>query len=95
MLKELFNIRPKKRVHGVPLKESKAKAVSVQRFNDMIDYYTAELKSRIDEINHLKEENELLIRTSLKNASRADEFNLRSRKLEEELRVLKQEKESK
>ena len=73
-----------------PLKEKKAKSVSALRFNQMIDYYTAELKSRIDEIANLRKENEMLIKTSLKNASRSDEFRLQIKKLQEEIRILRQ-----
>ncbi len=71
-----------------PMKERRLKSVPAQRFNDMIDYYTAELKSRIEEIYRLKQENEMLIKTSLRNASRSDEFRLKAEKLEEDVRTL-------
>ena len=82
--------KKKKRVISLPSKERSTEAVPSQRFNDMITYYTAELKSRIDEINQLKQENEMLIKTSLKNASRSDEFRLHIKKLQEEIRILQQ-----
>lgn len=73
-----------------PLKEKRAKLVPASRFNQMIDYYTAELQSRIDEVNKLKQENEMLVKTSLKNASRSDELRLEVSKLQEEVRLLKE-----
>ena len=69
-----------------PVKETKAKIVSAERFNDMIEYYTAELKSRIAEIDDLKKQNEMLIKASIRSAGRADEARLENSKLKEELR---------
>lgn len=81
--------KKKKPAIPVPFKEHSTKAVPTQRFNDMITYYTAEIKSRIDEMSTLKQENEMLIKTSLKNASRSDEFRLQIKKLQEEIRILR------
>lgn len=80
----------KKKGSPQPLKEKHAKTIPAARFNQMIDYYTAELKSRIDEITKLKQENEMLIKTSLRNASRSDGFQLQIKKLQEEIRILQQ-----
>ncbi|MBW2997684.1 hypothetical protein KY349_05065 [Candidatus Woesearchaeota archaeon] len=80
----------KKRKLPVPAKQASSKPVPAQRFNEMIDYYTAELKSRIDEIRKLKHENEMLIKTSIKNAARSDEHQLQVKKLQEEIRILQQ-----
>jgi hypothetical protein len=80
----------KKKGSPEPMKEKRAKTIPSARFNQMIDYYTAELKSRIGEITRLKQENEMLIKTSLKNASRSDEFQLQVKKLQEEIRLLQQ-----
>ena len=88
MIKDILGIKDKKR--PVPAKEKAAKAVPAKRFNDMIDYYTAELRSRLDEIRRLKQENEMLIKTSLKNASRSDELRLQVKKLNEDVRILQQ-----
>ena len=80
----------RKKAQQLPVKEKKAKSVPAARFNEMIDYYTAELKSRISELENLKKENEMLIKTSLRNASRSDEFQLHVKKLQEEIRILQQ-----
>lgn len=69
-----------------PVKEKKAKVVSTERFNEMIDYYTNELKSRIGEIDDLKKQNELLIKAAIRSAGRADQTKLENSKLKEELR---------
>ena len=87
---KFLNLKDKKRPLERPVKEKEAKTVPTQRFNDMVDYYTAELKSRLDEINRLKQENEMLIKTSLKNASRADQLNMHAKKLQEDVRILQQ-----
>jgi hypothetical protein len=92
MLKDFLNLKEKKRTVISPTKELKSKTVSTQRFNDMVDYYTKELKSRLDEIKQLKQENEMLIKTSLKNASRSDELRLQVKKLQEDIRILQQRK---
>ncbi len=92
MIKNFLGIKGKKRNGPVPLprKERSSKTVPSQRFNDMIEYYTNELKSRLDEIQRLKEENELLIKTSIRNAARSDENRLIAEKLQEDLRKSKQ-----
>lgn len=90
MIKNFLGLKEKKRAVPKPLLERKAKSVPSKRFNDMIAYYTTELKSRIDEVAHLKKENEMLIKTSLKSASRSDENRLVVQKLQEEIRILRQ-----
>jgi hypothetical protein len=90
MLKDFLGINQKKRASGAPSKENKDKIVPAARFNGMIDYYTAELKSRLDEIARLKQENEMLIKTSIKSAAHSDEYRLHAKKLAEEVRVLQQ-----
>lgn len=89
MIKNILGMKSKKPLPE-PVKEKKAKAVPAQRFNEMIDYYTAELRSRIDEIRKLKHENEMLIKTSIKNAARSDEHQLQVKKLQEDIRILQQ-----
>jgi uncharacterized coiled-coil DUF342 family protein len=89
MFKDILGMGEKRRP-SAPMKERKDKFVPSQRFNEMIDYYTAELKSRLAEIDSLKAENEMLIKTSLKNAARSDEFRLQLQKLQEEIRILQQ-----
>jgi hypothetical protein len=91
MIKDFLNIKKKKRTIPAPTKETTSKHVSTQRFNDMIEYYTAELKSRLTEIESLKKENEMLIKTSIKSAANADEARLHVKKLQEEIRILKSE----
>ncbi len=80
MLKTLLGIKnsksPKK-----PKKELQKKTVSTKRFNEMIIYYTRELKSRLAEIQKLKKENELLIRTSIRNTARTNELQEENTKL--------------
>jgi hypothetical protein len=90
MIKNFLNIKDKKRTPAAPVKEKTAKAVPAQRFNEMIDYYTHELKSRLEEIKRLKEENEMLVKTSIKNAARSDEQRLQVKKLQEDVRMLQQ-----
>jgi HPt (histidine-containing phosphotransfer) domain-containing protein len=89
MFKDIFGMGEKKRP-SVPHKEHASKFVPAARFNQMIDYYTAELKSRLAELDSLKAENEMLIKTSLRNASRSDESRLHLQKLQEEVRLLQQ-----
>ena len=86
MIKDLLNRKPKKKLR--PKKELKLKSVPAERFNSMIDYYTRELQSRLAEIAKLKQENELLIKTSIRNSSRAGESEEALRKLNEDVRVL-------
>ncbi|MBW2972252.1 hypothetical protein KY359_04420 [Candidatus Woesearchaeota archaeon] len=88
MLKDILGIKEKKGAPPKPAKETKSKIVPAQRFNDMIEYYTNELKSRLAEIAALKAENEMLIKTSLRNASRSDELRLQVQKLQEDVRLL-------
>ncbi len=45
-------------------------------------------QSRLEEIQRLKEENEMLIKTSIRNAARSDENHLQAKKLGEDVRVL-------
>ncbi|MBN1543959.1 hypothetical protein JW898_00690 [Candidatus Woesearchaeota archaeon] len=90
MFKNILGGKEKRRVLPRHEKENFSKQVSAQRFNEMIDYYTAELKSRLAEIDALKAENEMLVKTSLKNASRSDELRLQLQKLQEDMRVLQQ-----
>jgi hypothetical protein len=87
-IKDILGIKQKKRKPSLPVKEKVSKTVPTERFNDMIDYYTNELKSRIKEIQQLKQENEMLIKTSLRSASRADESRLQAKKLQEDVRTL-------
>ncbi|MFC1742220.1 hypothetical protein ACFL3V_06815 [Nanoarchaeota archaeon] len=88
MIKDLLGIKKKR--PSLPMKERKANTVSSRRFNDMIDYYTAELKSRLTEIKQMKEENEMLIKTSIRSAAHSDENRLHAKKLQEDNRVLRQ-----
>jgi hypothetical protein len=81
------SIMGKKKKPSLPAKETRNKLVPTERFNDMVAYYTNELKSRLSEIASLKAENEMLIKTSIKNAARADELRLQLDKLTEELRI--------
>ncbi|MBU2561488.1 MAG: hypothetical protein KKD17_04265 [Nanoarchaeota archaeon] len=90
MLKDIFGIKEKRRAVPRPVKETKSKTVPTQRFNDLIEYYTAELKSRLAEIDALKAENEMLVKTSLKTAARSDELRLHLQKLQEDTRILQQ-----
>jgi hypothetical protein len=73
-----------------PAHETKAKIVSTERFNNMIDYYTNELKSRLTELDDLKKQNEVLIKASIRSAGHADQFRIENSKLKEELRKLQE-----
>ena len=86
MLKDILGMKKKR----LPGREPHAKTVPVERFNEMVAYYTAELKSRLAEIDSLKAENEMLVKTSLKNAARSDELRLQLDKTTEDLRLLKE-----
>ncbi|MBI4739260.1 hypothetical protein HY772_06940 [Candidatus Woesearchaeota archaeon] len=97
MLKDLLAMGKKPAIEkkaiekkGLPKKEIEKKYVSAQRFNEMIDYYTAELQSRLKEVEDLKAQHRLLINTSVKSNEKADCFSLEARKLREEIRVLQQ-----
>jgi len=88
MFKDMLSLKRKRPRQSKPVKEKKLKAVSAKRFNDMIDYYTRELKMRISEIQRLKHENEMLIKTSIRNAARSDQHSEEAKKLREEVRIL-------
>ncbi|MBI5398886.1 hypothetical protein HZB03_05470 [Candidatus Woesearchaeota archaeon] len=92
MLKDILAMgkKPVLEKKGIPKKESGKKYVSAQRFNEMIDYYTAELQSRLKEIDDLKAQHQLLINTSVKSNEKADRLSLEVKKLHEEIRVLQQ-----
>lgn len=100
MFKDILSLG-KKPVHdknegqGTPQKEPNKKYVSAQRFNEMIDYYTAELQSRLKEIEDRKTRERLLINTSVKSNEKADSLALEMKKLREELRILQQRFEEK
>ena len=81
MLKSLLS--PKKLR---PKKEVQKKSVPARRFNEMIDYYTCELKSRLSQISRLKKENEILIKTSLRNSERTKGLQEENAKLRSRLR---------
>lgn len=87
MFKDLLSPRRKKSLQR-PKKETQSKTVPTKRYNDMIAYYTAEIKSRIAEIEQLKKDNEMLIKTSIRNAVRADRHTEQTKKLGEEVRIL-------
>ena len=86
MLKEL--IMPKKKKKKIR-KESVKKVVPTERFNEMIEYYTRELKARFDEIKKLKEQNQLLTQTALKSSNKSDQSYKTILKLQEENRILR------
>ena len=87
MLRDILNLN-KGTKRSKPVRDTNSRTVSADRFNEMIDYYTAELKSRLKEIARLREENDMLIKTSIRNASRSDELKLQNQKLMDELRKL-------
>lgn len=78
--------RPKPKHRPQPIKEKSTRTVPAERFNDMIEYYTSELRSRLKEIENLKTENEMLIKTSIKSAARSDELRLENQKLLDDIR---------
>ena len=71
-----------------PTKELVRETVSSSRFNDMIDYYTHELKTRLDEIEALQAQNEVVMKTALKQGSRNDERARELAKLREDNKLL-------
>ena len=93
VIQDMLNLKKKR--PSRPLKEKRLKSVSAKRYNELIDYYTHELKARIKEIQQLKQENEMLIKTSIKNASRSDQFSEQNSKLREEVRILQSRVHSK
>lgn len=72
-----------------PEKELNAAAVPASRFNEMIDYYTSELKARLKEITDLQEQNRMLIQTALKQQNRAAEISERMAQTQQENVALK------
>ena len=79
----------KKKKPKKPEYELSLKSVSAQRFNEMIDYYTNELKSRLKEIEDLKTQNELLLKTSIKVSAKSDESKREIEKLKGEMSILR------
>ena len=69
------------------------KPVPAKRFNEMIDYYTAELTSRLNEIDRLREQNTMIMKTAVKQSDRESELLDRIKKLREELDDLKKSKD--
>ena len=54
------------------------------RFNEMIDYYTHELKVRLKEIKELREQHQLLIKASIKQQDRAVDASERTKEIQKE-----------
>jgi FtsZ-binding cell division protein ZapB len=92
MIKEMLSFRKKEKQvkPRLPVREKEKKLVDSKRFNEMIDYYTAEVDSRVKEIKRLKEENYVLIGASVKSNRRCDALELECKKLREEIRVFSQ-----
>lgn len=86
MFKDL--IIPKRRKK--PKSETNKKAVSAKRFNEMVAYYTVELKSRLNEIKNLREQLQLLTQTTITTSKKSDETRTQNKKLIEENRILKE-----
>ena len=77
MFKEFLSPQKKEkkiRKPQLPVQENEKKVVETSRFNEMIDYYTAELKSRLQEIESLKVQNQILIQASVKSNEKVDEL---------------------
>lgn len=64
-------------------------------FLKMRQSYAAQLKRKDDEIAKLKNENEILMRTALKQSENADKWREYSKKLEEKLDKSSKKKKSK
>ncbi|MBT7903773.1 hypothetical protein HN587_07975 [Candidatus Woesearchaeota archaeon] len=95
MIESLFGRKKKKQGLKVksrsvvkPIKEKVNSDVSARRFNEMIDYYSHELKVRLDELNSLREQNEIILKTALKQSSKNDHRELQLQKYQEENRIL-------
>jgi len=73
-----------------PTKELNRNTVSSKRFNEMIDFYTHELKTRLDELESVRTQNEIILKTALKQGSQNDERTRELLKLREENRLLKE-----
>lgn len=72
-----------------PVKELSQEMISSKRFNEMINYYTRELKSRIDEIERLKKESNILISAAVKHSSEKTDCAETLKRLQNENETLK------
>ena len=68
------------------------KPVPANRFNEMIDYYTAELDSRLKEIARLREQNMMIMKTAVKQSNRENELLEKIKALQAELSELRKSK---
>lgn len=81
----LQNLLGKKKTKPrMPVKEMAAATIPASRFNEMIDYYTSELKARLKEIKDLQEQNRMLVQTALKQQNRAADISERMTQTQQE-----------
>ena len=73
----------KKKKRQAPVK-SQAKAVSAKQYNELIDYYTAEIESLRKEIARLHEQNTLIMKTAMKQGEKNTELEETARELRKE-----------
>ena len=62
--------------------------ISKEQVVEFIEYFSSELKNRINEINKLKQHNDALVKTSLKSSNKFDDATFRIKELEKANRIL-------
>lgn len=70
----------KKKKRQSPVK-TKAKAVSAKQYNELIDYYTAEIEGLRKELARMREQNTLIMKTAMKQGEKNTELEETTREL--------------
>lgn len=79
----------KKKKSAAPRKEPAYTTVPAQRFNDMIDYYTCELKSRLAEIDKLRLESQAIMNTAIHRSNERSDMEEKLKRMQNENETLK------
>ena len=72
-----------------PVKELNKRTIPAMRFNEMVDYYTHELKTRLAEIKRLRDEAAMVIGMSVKHGGEKQELMEKVKRLQNENNILK------
>ena len=82
----------KKAVRKKPVKTVK-KTVPAKQYNELVSYYTKELETLRAEMERLREQNTLIMKTAMKQGERVKELEERNQKLSAENQRLQLDKE--
>ena len=77
MIDKILGKKQKRR--KAPVKTG-AKTVPAKQYNELIDYYTAEMESLRKEMGRLKEQNTLIMKTAMRQGEKNTELEQKTRK---------------